>query len=454
MRRHSFIARLGPADRAPVPQVQPDAVATEVRFVDGHRRLGFGLGSMVDQLAVRGLVPSEMAVDLALLAALVTAADTRLSRATESQDSWTREIDLYVPVGDPARWEALTALLERTLAFLTGDRWRLFFRARHQAHRRLVAPSARLRLRPGFDCICLFSGGLDSFVGAIDLLAANRKPLLVSHYWDLSTSKQELCASRLGAAYGDLRPRHVRARVGFDKNDFAMVAGPEQTQRGRSFLFFALASLAASGMEETTIFVPENGLISLNVPLDPLRVGAWSTRTTHPFYMARWNELLGALGIGAKLENPYRFQTKGEMLQGCKNRKLLEHHVGETISCSSYAKARYRRESPRHCGYCVPCLIRRAAIEAALGSDPTLYSQASLTGRIIDAGKAEGEHLRSFQLMARRIARNPRLPRLLIHKPGPLSDYGESAIGDYAGVFQRGLEEVSAIAAPAKVRGG
>jgi hypothetical protein len=31
------------------------------------------------------------------------------------------------------------------------------------------------------------------------------------------------------------------------------------------------------------LHVPENGLIVINVPLDPLRLGAFSTRTTHPF---------------------------------------------------------------------------------------------------------------------------------------------------------------------------
>ena len=453
VRRHSFVARLGPADTSSITLAQPDSVVTEIRFVDGYQRLGAGLGSIIEQLFARGVVPSETAVDLALLAALVTAADTRLARATESRDSWTREIDLYVPVSDPALWKSVSVLLKRMLDFLTGDHWRIVFRNRQDRYQRLVVPPAKLPLPPGFDCVCLFSGGLDSFVGAIDLLAGGRGPLLVSHYWDISTKSQPLCAARLATIYGDTRPRHVRVRVGFNKNDFTMVAGTEPTQRGRSFLFFALAALAASGLgHATTIFVPENGLISLNVPLDPLRVGAWSTRTTHPFYMARWNDLMAALAIDAVLDNPYRFETKGEMLRACSNQALLTRFVGETISCSSVAKARYRGESPRHCGYCVPCLIRRAAIESALGADPTVYSLTSLTGRTIDAGKSEGQHIRPFQLMADRVARSPGLARILIHKPGPLTDYSDSEITKYAAVFQRGVAEVAAVTSSVKVR--
>src|SRR5690606_979876 len=181
MRRHSLIARLGPADTAPVAVVQRDSLRTEIRFVDGYRQLGYGIGQMVDQLTSLGLTPSETAADLAILAALVTAGDTRISRLADSQDTWTREIDLYLPVHELARWEALAPLVVRILNFLTGDRWRLFLRARNARNRQLIVPR-RVRVAPPYSSVCLFSGGLDSFVGAIDLLAVGQRPLLVSHY--------------------------------------------------------------------------------------------------------------------------------------------------------------------------------------------------------------------------------------------------------------------------------
>lgn len=441
MRRHSVIARLGPADTVGVSMKQSGTVVTEIRFVDGERRLGFGLGQAIEQLGSRGVVPTERAVDLALLAATVTAADTRIARATESQDSWTREIDLYMPVQDPALWATATVLIQKTLKFLTGDRWRVFFRQRHPNHREMIPPKGALT-KPPFTSVCLFSGGLDSFTGAIDLLAAGKTPIFVSHYWDLSTSSQELCAKRIGSVYGAMEPRHVRARVGFP-DDLVKGSDPEKSQRGRSFLFFALATLAASGLEgDPTIYVPENGLISLNVPLDPLRVGAWSTRTTHPFYMARWSDLLQQLGVPASVSNPYRFRTKGEMLIGCADTDLLKRHVAETISCSSVTKARWQGLAPGHCGYCVPCLIRRAAVETAFGADPTTYTIPDLTARELDSRAAEGEHVRSFQMMARRLQAKPAIARILVHKTGPLSDYPDADIAEYSAVFARGIAEV------------
>ena len=398
------------------------SIVTEIRYIDGYRRLGFGLGQILQQLVARNVFPSDEAVDLALIAATVTAADTRISRTIDSQDSWTREIDLYVPVHDPALWSAAAALIARMLRFLTGDHWRLFFRARHRDYEQIVRRPAEIR-HPSFDCVCLFSGGLDSFVGAIDLLAAHRTPLFVSHYWDASTSSQPICARRLGAIYGNPSPRHVRARIGFP-DKLVEGSAPEKSQRGRSFLFFALATLAASGLhEEPTIFVPENGLISLNIPLDPLRVGAWSTRTTHPFYMTRWGELVRQIGIRASFENPYRFMTKGEMSTGCSNKALLQRYLSETISCSSVTKGRWKGLSQGHCEYCVPCLIRRAAIKRAFGTDSTDYpGMPNLTDHSLDPGSAEGEHVRSFQMMARRLRRQPALASILVHKSGPLSD--------------------------------
>ena len=210
--------------------------------------------------------PSDEAVDLALIAATVTAADTRVSRSTESQDSWTREIDLYVPVRDPALWAAAAVQIDKMLRFLTGDHWRLFVRARHRDYEQIVRRPAGIR-QPPFDCVCLFSGGLDSFVGAIDLLAAHRNPLFVSHYWDASTSSQTYVRPSSRKHLRKPRPP-ARARTHW-------VSGrPRRGLRSRenaegTFLPLLRASYTCrSGLRaDSTIFVPENGLISLNVPL-------------------------------------------------------------------------------------------------------------------------------------------------------------------------------------------
>ena len=92
------------------------------------KRLDHGIGHALADLKALHLTPSEIGADMLVVAAHVHAADTRISRSTESQDAWTREIRLVVPVSDPALWTAAAPILVRALNFLTGDRWDVGFR--------------------------------------------------------------------------------------------------------------------------------------------------------------------------------------------------------------------------------------------------------------------------------------------------------------------------------------
>ncbi|HHS9527573.1 TPA: Qat anti-phage system QueC-like protein QatC, partial [Raoultella ornithinolytica] len=283
MSHQTIVARLGSGDNAAPTLDRLHTLLTEINFLKDNGKLEFGLDKAIEGLGEYGLTPTDTSVDLALLAATVTAADTRISRRLNAQDFWTREIALHIPVADPVLWGNQAELLSKLLNFLTGDRWSLHFRERPEVEGGLIKGSTKSRtLNP--TSVCLFSGGLDSFIGAIDLLSQGLTPLFVSHHWDSVTAKyQRNCSALLKARYSQAFG-HVRAHVGFKRTTFLQETG-EDTLRGRSFLFFSLAALAADSVGERMIInVPENGLISLNVPLDPLRVGALSTRTTHPFY--------------------------------------------------------------------------------------------------------------------------------------------------------------------------
>src|SRR3546814_3205343 len=87
MRRFSLIGRLGPDDKSKIKLVQSDSDVFEIDFLDGDLRMGFGIGHALDQLASLGLQPSEKGIDLVVLAALVNAGDTRVSRKLNAQRS-------------------------------------------------------------------------------------------------------------------------------------------------------------------------------------------------------------------------------------------------------------------------------------------------------------------------------------------------------------------------------
>ncbi|MFV0535302.1 MAG: Qat anti-phage system QueC-like protein QatC [Cumulibacter sp.] len=288
--------------------VQSDSEVFEIDFLDGDLRMGFGIGHALDQLACLGLLPPERAIDLVVLAALVNAGDTRVSRKLNAQDGWTREIDLYIPVSASAAWTASARSIESMLRFLSGDRWRVFFRDRTKRTRTLAVAPKRLAI-DGLTKVSLLSGGLDSLIGAVDLLSGGERPLFVSHYWDSETAKAQACIlDRLETRFGKEAFKRLRVRLGFDKHHLT-TGETENTQRGRSFLFYSLATLAASAIDRrTTVDIPENGLIALNVPLDPLRFGALSTRTAHPHFIASMQRLIDALDLDVELNNPSRRQ--------------------------------------------------------------------------------------------------------------------------------------------------
>jgi hypothetical protein len=447
MRRHVIIGRYGPGDRGRLPRGDGE-VETRLDLIVGDHTLDHGIGHAIADLARLGVRPSELGVDLLVMAAHVHAADMRISRTSESQDGWTRELRLVVPVSDPARWATARPTFERLLNFLTGDRWLLGFRARPRRFAVTVPPRPAALIGPPFDSLALFSGGLDSLIGAIDSLEAGQTPLLISHAGEGATSDAQ-------STIFDALKVHYRGRA-FDRlrlwmtfpDGFVQGSAGENTTRGRSFLFFALGVFAGSGLDQPFVLkVPENGLIAVNVPLDPLRLGALSTRTTHPFYIARWNDALATLGITGRIENPYWDKTKGEMVRACANGALLRRLIPLSLSCASPTKGRWQGLGTQHCGYCLPCLIRRAALVTGLrpDADPTVYTVDDLRARALDTRQSEGVQIRSFQLAIERLRARPGLASILIHKPGPLFDESPARQAALSGVYRRGLEEVAAL---------
>jgi hypothetical protein len=456
MRRHVIIGRYGPGDRGRVA-LDGDEFETRLDLIIDDRTLDHGIGHALSDLARLGAYPSEMGVDVMVLAAHVHAADTRISRNGESQDGWTREIRLIVPVSDPDRWTAAAPIFIRILNFLTGDRWSLGFRSRPRRFIRVVPTPPRTLIGLPFIDLALFSGGLDSLIGAIDTLEAGRTPLLISHAGEAATSDaQSTIFDALKAHYSSNPFQRLRLWMAFP-DGFVRGSAGENTTRGRSFLFFALGVFAGTGLDGPfTLKVPENGLIAVNVPLDPLRLGALSTRTTHPFYIARWNDALVSLGIEGHIENPYWNMTKGEMAAGCANGNLLKCLTPKSLSCAAPTKGRWQGLGTQHCGYCLPCLIRRAALLKGFGpgADPTVYTIDDLTTRALDTRQSEGVQVRSFQLAIERLRVRPASAPILIHKPGPLFDESPARQASLAGVYRRGLAEVGALLAGVRTEPG
>ena len=412
-------------------------------FLSTNNSLKFGIKDAIKQLYELNIYPTEVALDLLVLALMVQVADTRLNRNQISQDAWTREIKIIVPVSNPELWEKNKDVIKKMLSFLTGDCWQVKFRSRPDGFEDLMNKNDCEP--PDYDGVSLFSGGLDSLIGAINCRASDKNPLFISHAGEAAVSKpQRNIFNKVCEEY----PNSDRLRfhsAQFFKIKFPGVE-PETSTRGRSFLFFALATFAGSGMKKPfDLRVPENGLIALNVPLDPTRLGSLSTRTTHPYYIHRWQELLKGLEIPGCIFNPYWNKTKGEMICECENQVLLKSVVPSSVSCAHPSVRNNRRPGRHpHCGYCVPCIIRRAAINHAWGKDTTPYGLSDFHAKELDSKKAEGKHIRAYQYAIANLKSNPNRAAALVHKSGPLLQAPET-VPDLVEVYMRGMAEVACL---------
>lgn len=289
------------------------------------------------------IAPTMVALDFAIIAMAVAAADQAVLRK-DSADGWTRKIELCIYLHDAAKWKRVKRKLEDMLRFLSGDFWDLNINTLPKS----LVPQKKYNLRQQ-DCICLLSGGMDSLVGAIDLYEEGRDPLFVSQ-----------------TVRGDAE-HQIEYATQFGTNNLCQWSGKVKTHgeseistRARSIVFFAFALLASCGIAgnlkgRKELFVPENGYISLNIPLDSLRMGSLSTKTTHPIYMKAMQEIWNDVGIDIVFVLPYKYKTKGEVLMECKNQSLMKKLIFGTTSCGKYQR------KLKHCGVCVPCLVRRAA---------------------------------------------------------------------------------------------
>lgn len=383
--------------------------------------------------AALAVSPPAHAMDLLYLAMTVYSADLRVNRI-HGTDRWCRDFVLHLPVTNVDRWRHAQEILIRMLQFLTGDRWQVELRPRQ------VADESEHSAEHPVDVVSLFSGGLDSLVGAIDLLASEKTVALVGHHGaGMTNAIQADVLARLEEFYaGSFSPYMFFVQPSSSGQDDG-----EKSTRSRSLLFLALGvALSQSLSTSPPLFVAENGLISLNVPLVPSRDGSSSTRTTHPHFLSTYAEFLSAIDLTTPIEAPYRFKTKGEMLSGCRSVDALRACAPLSMSCSHPESGRFGKNSPRnHCGYCVPCIIRRASLQAA-GFPHTKYNIDVVTSPPKASSKT-GSDLRAFSIALERL-RTVRPSRYLfdILGTGPIPP---SDAANYADVYRRGMEEVGAL---------
>ncbi|NJK43608.1 MAG: hypothetical protein HC933_04445 [Pleurocapsa sp. SU_196_0] len=310
----------------------------------------------------------------------VYVADRISRRSPEHPDDWFvrmtgRSLKLHIPVRKKRIWNnpEVKRLLTEALEYLTADEWVIVFEERtsHTHQQTALFPA---ELKNPF--VGLFSGGLDSFAGAVlqalqpefktgILVSAYSNPSLVSRQRRL-VAEMNAKLEPVGKSLFDLHLSH-NLHYGVKHNPATHTPSglrgrDEVTQRSRGFLFIAMGLAVTRSVGLDSLNVYENGVGAINLPHTISGLGVDYTRAMHPEFLHRMMLLTSSVfEANIRIDNPSLWKTKGQMC-----REIAEHGFGEiavrTISCDGFP--RHKQQAHEQCGRCTSCLLRRVSLAA------------------------------------------------------------------------------------------
>jgi 7-cyano-7-deazaguanine synthase in queuosine biosynthesis len=352
----------GGASRKEAPA---DALRLQLGRGDGHE-IGVDIEGLEDVLT--GTLPERLR-DLICIAAFILGADCATSRGTslsvDDGRSWRRDFRFVIPVQEPEFWNdpEVVALLQDHIGFLSDDVYTFEFVKGAGWEGRQVGflPTSGRTFVPWkhIDTVMLFSGGMDSFAGAVqECVAQGRNVLLVSHQHDRVKGVQKRLVDDLRRKAKGGGPWHV----GIEFSKGINSRWPEHSQRSRSFLFASIAAAVAHLCQQKGIKFYENGIIALNLPVTEQLVGARSTRTVHPRVVEGFQLILSCvMGDTFTVVNPFIEKTRADVARIIRDEgasDLLRY----TWSC---ARVRHAKKNEPFCGVCSQCVDRQFSVRIA-----------------------------------------------------------------------------------------
>ena len=311
--------------------------------------------------------------DLLDIVMAVYAADRRSPRSFKGAAAGHRRISVRIGVRNPGLWSAagMAERLHDLLYWLSEDEWSPHF------VQRLAAPSAAesenflFQMPPrGPVTVSLFSGGLDSLAG----LAAHAPEgfggsrVLVSGYTNNRLRHQQRSQVDLvRAAWGHSEAfehtaevHHVAVPFGIRK---PIGHQEEKSQRTRSLVFLTLGVVTALQGGADTLWVYENGVGALNLPMNETQLGMDNSRGVHPRTLVLAEDLVSmALEQSVRIRNPFLFSTKAQMCKALTDSGFADA-VSFTVSCDGFPQRMHNQ--PSQCGRCTSCILRRQSLQAS-----------------------------------------------------------------------------------------
>lgn len=365
-----------------------ELVEWQTHYQLDDERIVEGLGTHVDPIYADLL-------DVAVAVYVTDRISPRRPKGKRDNGSfWQRRLALNLAVRQPDVWNDpdVKALLHRLLEWLTDDQWDIEFSATMPTR---PLPGAQGRLfeeRPARPTqVMLFSGGLDSLLGAVaDASEPGGELILVAAGTQTAMRARQ---RELAVGMEGLLPRRVRlivVPVGLTATGRGLLsdAREEQSQRTRGFVFLSLGAAVAAAAGRDELRVHENGPGALNLPLTPGQQGSMNTRAARPETLKMMQELISLLrGSSFQIVNPAFWLTKAQMCDGAP--EATHELLARSVSCDGGFTRRIA--DARLCGTCTSCLLRRQALLAAGLSDLDQQDMRQMPGDALAASRVHAD---------------------------------------------------------------
>lgn len=321
---------------------------------------------------------SELDLDLADVASSLFLCESLKNKGEVTLDDW-----ILFSVNRFHVWNRVEVkqVIQDILSFMVKARPPIRFKAaqRRRRPRKREVPKRK-------DLVTLFSGGVDSLSGILNVQTTNglTSGVFVNH-------------GMLSSIVKNLE-KNVLDR--YDINVFQIniqrspAAGIQQL---RGFVYLAFGAIVARILETNKIFITESGPVMyqpLFIPTDLV------TLTTHPTLISLSKQLFKELyDIEFQFYAPFEDITKAEVISLCPEHDAIQY----TNSCIStrFAYSRYT-----HCGNCYGCLARRLSCLVA-GVKDAEYGRDVLVQDVNERskggwrGKIQSSNLTDLMLLVR-----------------------------------------------------
>ncbi len=308
---------------------------------------------------------TELNADLIDIAAAVHTTD----RLCGTERKRTCQIHVELPIRNVALCANVAARkeLEDILYWFTEDHWSFTF-IKYSKDGHTAELQRALEDGEAHDPrkVALWSGGLDALAGLYNHLSQDT----TMPYTLLGVGTNTI-VPKLQKNVRDKLPKEFVQRVNLVQIPLYHLKKGVQTSsdaRSRGFVFLLLGAVCALQESQDKLYIYENGIGAMNLPLRDCEVGLDHARSMHPLSLLRMGTWLSSIREKTfTFENPYLFETKAQV---CEKVLAEKDIVFSTSSCDRRPRAKPMLD----CGCCTACLLRRQAIAALGKTDETSYN--------------------------------------------------------------------------------